>query len=409
MKKNVGGIRDCYGCGVCATVCGRKIINIGLNEEGFYEPYIIDEDDCTNCGICMEVCAYLHDGLSLLKTDLKPYAAWSKDHSVRHKCSSGGVGFEIGRYLLSQGYKVCGVRYNAGKNRAEHYIASTVKDLIPSIGSKYIQSYTVDAFKSINRKEKNLVIGTPCQIDSFRRYIRKFHCEENFVLLDFFCHGVPSYLLWDKYTKWAELKVGKIVYATWRSKVTGWHDSWAMEIGSQGTDDEIKLARFEQNINKEEKSCISSRWSQDDMFYNLFLGDCCLGKACYDACKFKYDRSSVDIRIGDLWGKTYQNNEEGVSAVISFTKKGDEILHSSNCEFKDHTLDIVGEGQMKTAATKTSAYSVVMRMLRDKDTSIVDCDIALKKHNRRQRNIRRLKHPISTLKEIISRIQKKII
>ena len=388
MKKNVGGIRDCYGCGVCAMACGRKIIDIDLNENGFYEPHITDENACTHCGICTDVCAYLHDGLSITKADIRPYAAWSKDRLVRQKCSSGGVGFEIGRHLLNQGYKVCGVRYDAAKNRAEHYIASTVKELIPSIGSKYIQSYTVDAFHSINRKEKYLVTGTPCQIDSFRRYIQKFHCEDNFVLLDFFCHGVPSYLLWGKYTKWAEQKVGKIVYATWRSKVTGWHDSYRI-------------------VNNGKKSCMSSKWSQGDMFYNLFLGDCCLGKACYDACKFKYDRSSADIRIGDLWGKTYQNNEEGVSAVISFTKKGDEILHSSNCEFKDHTLDIVGEGQMKTAATKTSAHPVIMRMLRDKDTSIVDCDIALKKHNRKQRNIRRLKHPLSTLKEIISRIQKK--
>lgn len=67
---------------------------------------------------------------------------------------------------MNQGYKVCGVRYDAERNRAEHYIATTVEELIPSSGSKYIQSYTVDGFKAINRKEKYLVTGTPCQIDS---------------------------------------------------------------------------------------------------------------------------------------------------------------------------------------------------------------------------------------------------
>lgn len=126
------------------------------------------------------------------------------------KCSSGGAGFEIGKYLLGEGYKVCGVRYDAEKNRAEHYIATTVEELIPSAGSKYIQSYTVDGFKAINRKEKYLVTGTPCQIDSFRRYIKKFRCEDNFVLLDFFCHGVPSMLVWKNIqnglrSKWARL------------------------------------------------------------------------------------------------------------------------------------------------------------------------------------------------------------
>lgn len=230
MKKNISQIHDCYGCGVCATACSRKIIEIGLNQDGFYEPHITDEAKCTECGICTEVCAYLHDELSLTEATIHPYAAWSRDHMVRRKCSSGGVGFEIGKYLLEQGYKVCGVRYDAEKNRAEHYIATTVEELIPSSGSKYIQSYTVDGFRAIDRKQKYLVTGTPCQIDSFRRYIRKFRCEENFVLLDFFCHGVPSMWVWKKYTTWAEQKVGRITYASWRNKRTGWHDSWAMSI-----------------------------------------------------------------------------------------------------------------------------------------------------------------------------------
>lgn len=205
---NISNIKDCYGCGVCAMACGQKIIEIALNKDGFYEPRITDERKCTKCGICTEVCAFLYDNLSLTEIDINAYAAWSKDHLVRRICSSGGAGFEIGKYLLGRGYKVCGVRYDAEKNRAEHYIATTVEELIPSVGSKYIQSYTVDSFKAINSKEKYLVTGTPCQIDSFRRYIRKFHCEDNFVLMDFFCHGVPSMLLWWKYTQWAERKVG---------------------------------------------------------------------------------------------------------------------------------------------------------------------------------------------------------
>ena len=30
---NISKIHDCYGCGVCATACGRKIIEISLNEK----------------------------------------------------------------------------------------------------------------------------------------------------------------------------------------------------------------------------------------------------------------------------------------------------------------------------------------------------------------------------------------
>ena len=158
---NISNTHNCYGCGVCAIVCARHIIDIILNADGFYEPRITDESKCTNCGLCMNVCSYNHEDLSLKDICISSYAAWSNDKKVRRKCSSGGVGFEIGRTLVNHGYKVCGVRYDSDLNRAEHFIATTVEELIPSIGSKYIQSYTVDGFRAINRKEKWLVLGFP--------------------------------------------------------------------------------------------------------------------------------------------------------------------------------------------------------------------------------------------------------
>ena len=264
---NISNIHDCYGCGVCATVCPQRIVEISLNHDGFYEPHITDCEKCTDCGLCMDVCAYSHDKLSVENNPLKCFAAWSKEPEVRKKCSSGGVGFEIGRYLIGQGYKVCGVRYNIDTNRAEHYIATTIEQLIPSIGSKYIQSYTVDGFKAINRKEKYLVTGTPCQIDSFRRYIRKFKKEDNFILMDFFCHGVPSMLVWDKYVKWAETKVGKLTYVSWRNKFTGWHDSWAMSIDGVQTAEPVNWQDSYNKLIQERKGYLNSRLSQGDMFY----------------------------------------------------------------------------------------------------------------------------------------------
>ena len=347
MKNNISKVHDCYGCGVCATACSRKIINLILDSDGFYVPHISDVSKCTNCGICTEVCAYLHDNLSLQNPEIHPYAAWSKDHLVRRKCSSGGVGFEIGKYLLGQGYKVCGVRYDAGKNRAEHYIATSVEELIPSVGSKYIQSYTVDGFKAINRKAKYLVTGTPCQIDSFRRYIQKFRCEDNFVLLDFFCHGVPSMLIWKKYTEWAEKRVGKITYASWRNKWTGWHDSWVMGIDGERHGEKINWHDSYDMLIRERKSCIESRMSQGDMFYALFLGNLCLGKQCYTHCKYKYDNSSADIRIGDMWGDTYKDNEDGVSCAIAFTNLGKTVLTNLNCEIIPYSFETVASGQLK--------------------------------------------------------------
>lgn len=367
---NISNIINCFGCGVCATVCARRIIDIRLNADGFYEPQIADAAKCTDCGLCTDVCSYSHEGLVLADFNIKSYAAWSNDTQVRRKCSSGGVGFEVGRALMGKGYKVCGVRYNPDTNCAEHYIATTIEELTQSIGSKYIQSYTVCGFKAINRKEKYLVTGTPCQIDSFRRYIKKFRCEDNFVLMDFFCHGVPSMWLWQKYVAEVEKKIGKITYASWRNKFTGWHDSWAMSMDGEKTGEKVDWHDSYNMLIREKKGFYNSRLSQGDPFYRLFLSDSCLGKACYDKCKFKYDHSSADIRIGDLWGKTYQENEDGVSAAIAFTEEGENVLKQCNCTLVEHPLETVAEGQMNTCPKPPMMYRLNMLLLRSNAASL---------------------------------------
>lgn len=234
--KNISLIKDCFGCGVCSASCPKNIISMQLNQDGFYEPKIVDVDKCIGCGICVDVCGFSHQEIALKDCSIKSWAGWSNDELVRKKCSSGGIGFEIGKQLIKEGYKAVGCRYNVNTQRAEHYIASTVEEFIQSIGSKYIQSFTEDAFKQINRKDKYLITGTPCQIDSFRRMIQKFHFEENFVLMDFFCHSVPSMFAWKAYIKMLEPKIGEITYASWRNKFQyGWHDSWIMGIDGEKT------------------------------------------------------------------------------------------------------------------------------------------------------------------------------
>lgn len=405
---NITAIKDCYGCGVCATICPKNIINIELNIDGFYEPRILSIDKCLNCGFCLKVCSYVQDSISTDRQIITSFAAWSEDSAVRKKSSSGGVGFEIARNLIEkQGYKVCAVRYNAESNRAEHYIATTLQELIPSMGSKYIQSYTVDALKKINQNEKYLVIGTPCQIDSFRRYIELKKIEDNFVLMDFFCHGVPSKLVWDKYIAEVEKTTGKIIYASWRNKMSGWHDSWV--VGIDGTDKGEKT-NWHDSYNiliKGKKTFYTSRYSQGDAFYNLFLSNNCLGKACYDHCKYKYRNSAADIRLGDLWGKKYRQNEDGVSGVVVFSNKGKIVVEQSDCFLIEEPFEIVAEGQMKEASRKGKLYPIIHKMLRDNNATIQEINSLVLKEKKKRKNIERVKHPLRTLSNIIKKILKR--
>ena len=349
-KDNISSIHSCYGCGVCAASCAKKIISIELNRDGFYEPQIADLSQCTHCGICIDVCAFSHSELAnAVAAPVKSWAAWSNDESIRQKCSSGGIGFEIGKQLIEQGYHAIGCHYDVKEQRAVHFIATMVEEFITSIGSKYIQSYTADAFRQIERKgKKYLVTGTPCQIDSFRRMIRKFHCEENFILLDFYCHCVPSMYAWKAYIKMLEPKIGEITYASWRNKDDAeWRDSYNIHL--TGT-----------------KSSIRSRKSNGDLFFKLFLGDICIGPQCENQCKYKYDHSSADIRIGDLWGDTYKDDQKGVSALIAFTEKGRELIERlKDVTLIEHPFELVAEGQMDKNAKARELRTLVVSMLRN--------------------------------------------
>ncbi len=341
--KNVSEIEDCFGCGVCAASCSRRLIDLRYNGDGFFTPYIENNEDCTACGLCVSVCSFINE-IPYLEPK-HSYAAWSKDSDVRKRSSSGGLSFELAKMFIQEGFLFCGVRYNLEKQRAEHYIARKETELLQSVGSKYLQSYTVEAFQSINRSSKTLIVGTPCQMASFRRYIQKFKCEQNFLLVDFFCHGVPSMLMWKRYLKENAKGIGDIKAVSWRNKSRGWRNSYCICL--EGT-----------------KKTVQS-WKGKDSFFTLFLGNACLNKACYDNCKFKFNQSSADIRIGDYWSSQFKENQYGVSAAIAFSEIGEKALKNANIHLEEYSFEQVAKGQMKKNSIRPWYYGITMKMIKD--------------------------------------------
>ena len=112
----------------------------------------------------------------------------------------------------------------------------------------------------------------------------------------------------------------------------------------------------------------------------MFLGDFCCNPACQKNCKYKYDKSSADIRIGDLWGNKYKNNEDGVSALITFTPKGEDVVSMlKNVTIKEHTMEIVAEGQMKSNAKKAkTAWLAKLMLNNDKQYSMRQWNLLIK-------------------------------
>ena len=82
----------------------------------------------------------------------------------------------------------------------------------------------------------------------------------------------------------------------------------------------------------------------------MFLSDYCLGKQCYTKCKFKHTASSADLRIGDMWGDCYKDEEKGVTGLLILTEKGRKLkdeLHGI-CTFEKQDIQLVVQGQMAT-------------------------------------------------------------
>lgn len=354
MGKNISGIKNCFGCGVCDLACPKKIIQISPNKNGFYEPRIIDYDKCIHCGLCVDVCAFTHDELADDTHPLKSWGAWSQDELTRLRATSGGVATELCRQLLASGYKIIGCKYNYDTHRAEHAVADNFDDLNQFTGSKYMQSLTSPAFHDINRSDKYVVIGTPCQIDSFRRYINRFKCQDRFILIDFYCHNVCSINAWDAYRDFVSKRIGKIKYVSWRNKTVpsaggrfiGWHDSYVMVLeGDNG-------------------EWVSSM-RDNDLYYQLFFGDVCDNPACAKSCKYKYDRSSADIRLGDFWGEKYRSNQNGVNTVVAFTEKGVHLIESlSKVEKEEHPFYEAAGGQMRHNVSPRCLSFLVLYLLR---------------------------------------------
>jgi len=75
--------------------------------------------------------------------------------------------------------------------------------------------------------------------------------------------------------------------------------------------------------------------------------------------------SAADIRIGDLWGKTYSRNSEGVNGIVVLTEKGQKwIERLSNCTFEPTSREVILESQMSHSPMKPIIYDKLLTSLR---------------------------------------------
>lgn len=302
----------CSGCGACGAVCPKGAVQLGLDDAGFYRAEV-REDLCVDCGLCLKVChrfAEHRGGVSLY--DAKLYALQSADADTVKKSSSGGIAWELTRSALEQGVRVIGSVYDPDTNRAEHRIASDMVQAKAFAGSKYLQSNVSGAFREALRDAKTnpalryVVTGTPCQIAGMARAAEQLRIREQFLLVEIFCHGVPSYKLWEAECEGfrKKLKTDRFDNVQFRYKKDDWH-SYCLRVDAG------------------EKTAYAAR--ENTLFWQVFFENILLGDACY-RCEARKDSSLADIRLGDYWGSRFQHRSDGVSAVFACTPQGEAAV-----------------------------------------------------------------------------------
>lgn len=303
-------LHDCCGCGACAQGCPKQCIQMVPDKEGFLYPQI-DKKQCVDCGLCEKICPFLNISNSIQTT--KAFAAYNPNPQARQNSSSGGIFSLFAEWIIQQRGVVFGASFNSEWKVVHTYITS-FDELRKLQGSKYVQSNIEQSFKQaksfLDKGEKVLFSGTPCQISGLNHFLKKEY--PNLFTIDFICHGVPSPLIWKLYLEETisryHINKNDINAINFRNKDKGWKN-------------------FQLTINNQ--PYLLNESIAQNIYLRAFLSNLILRPSCH-SCRTKSGCSKSDITIGDFWKVEdiipEWNDNKGISAIIINSEKGERLF-----------------------------------------------------------------------------------
>ena len=330
----------CTGCTACASICPKQCITMKENNEGFLYPEK-ELYKCIDCGICNKVCP-INRPLEIAHDLPQTFVVRTKNRCFLEKCTSGGVFTTLAYEFVRNGGVAYGAIYDDDFN-VVHSRVDNIEHIENLAGSKYIQSFLGDTFKSVKKdlsgKQKVLFCGTPCQVAGVKAFLQKNY--DNLYCVDLVCHGVPSPKIWRAYLKLIQEKNGKLSYVNFRSKYYGYHVS-------------VMEERFPNN-----KIVVGS--ARTNLMSKIFFKNIADRKSCYD-CQFKTINRCSDITIYDSWHASelvhgLKDDDKGYTNVIIQSTKGkmvfDKYIKKSMETYPVDTIEAIKkDGIMITNSVK---------------------------------------------------------
>ena len=194
----------CMGCGLCASVLGTEKCEMRLNEEGFYEPNVIQLLSSSESEQVKKLCpgirvvAKAHKGV--WGSMLSICEGWAADAAIRHKAASGGVVTTLAICALEQ-HLVDAVLQVGVRDDSYLYnelrVSRSKEDVLRNAQSRYAPALVLHRIKEIfdSSTETFAFVGKPCDIAAMKNFTHLYPQYAGRVryYISIFCAGMPSY------------------------------------------------------------------------------------------------------------------------------------------------------------------------------------------------------------------------
>jgi coenzyme F420 hydrogenase subunit beta len=339
----------CYGCGACNVVCAAQAITMKYDNIGRLQPEV-DQEKCTNCGLCMKHCPSLDlNGIQYPATKdsyigevRNVYIGKSNNERIFRNSQSGGLVTTILNYLFEtgkiDGAIVCRVDYSQ-EYLPKAIVVTNVEELYDCQKSSYVPVDMVSALKGVENLQSIAVVGTGCHIQGFRALcnFKKEYRDKIKYTLGLICDRTLCKTITEVLGR--DIYVGKKKKIVWRDKSKGYKNPRLL---------------IKSEIGKEREEPQWKRHALKDPFTN-------------PRCRICFDKLNVhsDIVLGDPWGMSNVDWQNGASVVLVRSDLGEDIIDDMQSmqliDLRKASLDEVISGQhillrKKTVSDAISVY-----------------------------------------------------